>query len=271
MNSLSAILAASIGITLVACAQREAPTQAQGSKRAQESPQKDVYPSLLRDTDSMEFGKLILMLMPTSAQQIGWDFYANSAVQWQTSGYGMYPTVNGGAYRRGWLRVNILGAKATVLRQHTVELGWTVELDRDFSQGFAGIRSGPNEVAIKPGGDGSDDQCFGPEFDGCDFDAPIDSVAIAGIHVQVICTRFAPDEGEEKSAFLLTYPGRRPTVMLWERSGGSGGDSSNIELILDAVSKIHPAETGGYNFLVHATSYSDQALCADKHRPLNGY
>ena len=83
--------------------------------------------------------------------------------------------------------------------------------------------------------------------------------------MQPICTRFGP--GEEKDAFLLTYPQRLPIVMVWERSGGSGGNSSDINLILDATSKVPQPEAGGYNPQINAFSYADQNYCAEESAP----
>ena len=61
---------------------------------------------------------------------------------------------------------------------------------------------------------------------------PFASLVKAGIHVDTICST-KTIEGHV-SAFLLTHPGRKPTVMTWTESGGSGGVSSWITLKLDA-------------------------------------
>ena len=173
-----------------------------------------VYPPVLQGTKSLELGELVLLMMPVSdAEQIGWDYRVDAPIAWQTNGYAELP--GGITYiRQGFARVNIQGAKATVLRQKVTELGWAVTYSTHQPPKF-----GPHEIDIRPGGDG-DDTCFGTNFTGCDFDEPLASLVAAGIHVKTLCTK---QSGANKiSAFLIAHPNRKPSVLVWETSGGSG-------------------------------------------------
>lgn len=185
-----------------------------------------VYPKSLQGTKSLELGELILLLIPdTPADQFGWDYRVNSPITWLTNGVeygGMSAT------RRGVVRVNIGGKKATVLRQKTEELGWSVIYKTDGNPNF-----GPAEIEIKPGGVAPEDICFGTNFDGCAFDAPLPSLSAAGIVATPICEKTSL--GEEYKAFLLKHLDRRPTVMVMVTGGGSGGVSSSITLKLRDV------------------------------------
>jgi hypothetical protein len=203
--------------------QHSAPA-ADGNRRTVADSQ-DVYPAELRDTKSLELGQLVLLLMPDSGSQyIGWDYRVNSPILWQTSGFNEFPM--GGAERVGLVRVNIQGSTATVLRQRVEELGWSVIYSTNKPAKF-----GPREIDIRPGTPTGDGQCFGTNFDGCDFKEPTASLLSAGIQVKKLCAKQWGAEGI--SVFLLAHSDRKPTILVWQTSGGSGGSSSWLTLKLN--------------------------------------
>jgi hypothetical protein len=191
-----------------------------------------VFPQSLQGTQSYELGSVVLALMPAPGQQrIGWDWQADSPIQWQ-NGY----TLNPGAsrsYRDGALRINVMGVVSTVLRQHTDELGWTVELYTDGPAKF-----GPEAISVEPGAsDGN--QCFGTLYDGCTFD-PMPSLKQAGISAKLLC---AFDESgrptKSNSNFTRTYAisaaGKAPGLLQWSESEGAGGASTTVTLLLHST------------------------------------
>jgi hypothetical protein len=186
----------------------------------------DVYPTELQGTRPLELGELVLLLMPDSGvKSVGWDFRAESPILWRTAGYETIQKKGASLYtRNGIVRVHIQGKKSTVLRQRVVELGWGVTYSSTFNPNF-----GPEEINISPGP--PREGCFGATYTGCDFEEPLSSLAHAGIAATKICGKH--DMGEMVSAFALTHAGRRPTVMVWQASGGSGGSSAWLILKLN--------------------------------------
>jgi hypothetical protein len=222
------------------------------------APTLDVYPDILRGSKSMELGELILLLMPDAgAKYVGWDLAANSPIRWTgSSAYTDNPGPSGGASRSGWVRVNVQGSRATMLRDKKYELGWTVAYSsvRAGRESFLPAKFGVGSASISPGGGNSDDICFGTAFDGCDFAEPLESLVKAGIQVVSICSGGV--QGGHKSAYLLTQSTHAPTVMVWERGGGSGGVSASVTLQYDAK-PIRPEYDKG-----ESSSY-DASLCKE--------
>lgn len=189
----------------------------------------DVYPQSLRDTQSYELGTVILSLMPQAGQQqIGWDWDADSPIQWQ-DGF----TQNPGAvrtFRDGILRVNVMGEVSTVLRKHIDELGWTVTLYTDASPKF-----GPDAISLAPGVAGAG-TCFGTLYKGCDFD-PLPSLKQANVQAKLVCQfdesgRTNPNSENFTRTYRVNASGKAPSLLQWQRSSGSGGSSSAITLLL---------------------------------------
>jgi len=190
-------------------------------------PTQGIYPETLQGAKPFELGELILLLMPDSgATSVGWDHRADSRIVWQTTGYEAAPRADGTSkyIRNGIVRVHIQGKISTVLRQRIDELGWTVSYSSDGPPNF-----GPEEIAIEPGL--PQEACFGTNYDGCDFDEPLTSLSSAGIGATKICGK--REMGVASSAFLLTHAARRPTVLVWVTSGGSGGSSAWLTLKLN--------------------------------------
>ena len=236
------VVAAAASVILGGCGNPGAPASTPPESASVRAPEDDVFPQALRNAKSLELGELVLLLMPGSGEpSVGWDFRADSPIKWQTTAAYKEVPESGYASRTGWVRVNVQGRKATILREREFELGWMVEYSNQSSgppsshPQFLPPKFGVKNIEIKPGGWG-DLTCFGTGFDGCDFEEPFASLVQAGIHVETICSTRMPDG--HTSAFLLTHPGRRPTVMTWTRSGGSGGVSSSITLKLDADQHI---------------------------------
>ncbi|USX08239.1 hypothetical protein [Paraburkholderia fungorum] len=196
------------------------------------APTTGIYPESLQGTASFELGSVILALMPSpNQQQIGWDWQADSPIQWQ-NGY----TLNPGAtrsYRNGVLRINVMGDVSTVLRQRTDELGWTVTLYTDAPPKF-----GPDSISFEPGLTGRD-ACFGTLYDGCDFN-PLPSLQHAKINARLLCQfdesgRPNPSNANFTRTYRVSAEGKAPTLMQWQRSSGSGGSTSTVTLLLKAT------------------------------------
>lgn len=214
----------------------------------------EVLPKVLRGTKSVELGELLLL--PDNGQSdVPWSFRADSPIKWQTAAAYEEAPKSDIATRLGWIRVNVQGRTSKILRQKKLELGWTVEYSNS-DEGGAHLppKFGVQRITIQPGSDGAL-ACFGTGFYGCDFKEPIASLVNAGIDLQTICSRRTTDG--HISAFLLTYPGRRPTVMKWTESGGSGGLSSWITLELNAAQR-QPQETAATD-----PDMYDQGLCKE--------
>jgi hypothetical protein len=202
------------------------------ARSAGAEPLADVYPESLRGTQSYELGSVILALMPPPGQQrIGWDWQANSPIQWQ-DGY----TQNPGAvrsYRNGMLRINVMGDVSTVLRQRTDELGWTVTLYTDASPKF-----GPDSISITPGLTDSG-ACFGTLYDGCNFN-PLPSLKQQGIKAKLLCQfdefgRHNPSNDNFTRTYSVSAQGKAPTLLQWQKSGGTGGTSTSVTLLVNAT------------------------------------
>jgi hypothetical protein len=124
---------ASSGI-LGGCGNAGAPASGPPESASVRAPEEDVFPQVLRKTKSLELGELVLLLMPGSGEPpIGWDFRADSPIKWQTTAaYNEVPE-SGYASRTGWVRVNMQGTKATILRERKFELGWSVTYSNTVS------------------------------------------------------------------------------------------------------------------------------------------
>jgi hypothetical protein len=191
------------------------------------APCQTVFPNQLEGTRSFELGELLLLLMPDRGSRfVGWDHRADSAILWVTAGIQSGKAPNGDdRYRRdGIVRVSNEGEIAQVLKERKVELGWTVTYINDSSPKF-----GVDKIFIGPGT--PTEVCFGSTFDGCWFDVPFKSLVSVNIKARSLCsTRRGADAVR---AFELSHQDRRPTVMLWSESGGSGGMSSDLALMLN--------------------------------------
>jgi len=185
-----------------------------------------VYPTSLQGGAKFEIGELVLLLMPDADQgAIGWEYRSNSDIQWiTTSGYAERERDKGETeyYRDGVVRVNINGKVSTVLRERITELGWRVSF-LSVSPPKFGVES----IEIEPGS--RDAPCFGTNYEGCWFESPIKSFSSASISAKLLCNVERGQEGVK--AYELRHHDKRPVVMYWHESGGSGG--STAWLVLD--------------------------------------
>lgn len=185
-----------------------------------------VFPKELEETKSIEIGELILILLPDQGDAlVGWDHRTKSPIRWITAGYETHKIDNGESlyYRDGIVRTNIGGISSKILRQDKVELGWTVSYINKSNPKF-----GVENIDLRPGT--PKDVCFGTTQYGCYFDAPLKSLAAASVSVKLICTKSLGSE--IVSAYELSHPNKRSTVLRWTTSGGSGGKSSDLSLLL---------------------------------------
>ena len=197
-----------------------------------------VYPTSLQGKKKFEIGELVLLLMPEASQgAIGWEHQSNSDIQWiTTSGYAERERGKGETeyYRDGVARVNINGTVSTVLRERVTELGWRVSF-LSMSPPKFGIES----IEIAPGS--RDAPCFGTNYEGCWFESPIKSLQSVSISANLLCSVERGQEGVK--AYELIHYGKRPVVMYWHESGGSGGSSAWIVLNLKQTSSTELCRT----------------------------
>ncbi|MFI4919850.1 MAG: hypothetical protein ACHP65_09880 [Legionellales bacterium] len=188
-----------------------------------------VYPDTLKGKPSLELGQAVLLFMPPASQRnIDWNYLANSKnVSWVDNPFIERTNDDGsanGASRTGWIRVNVSGRNATVLKKNLFELGWMVSYENDSD-----ARHYVDTITLMPGANDGDDQCFGRSNTGCTFD-PRPSLKRAGIKYTLICENKNSSGGDQ--IFLLTAPNKKSTLADWSRSSGSGGATASFILNL---------------------------------------
>ena len=188
-----------------------------------------VIPPELVGTKSVPLGRMIQSLMPNSTDTVtSWDRQADAAIQWESGAYRTVVTTDHGTIylRTGIVRINNQGYVAKVLIPKRAELGWVVNY---YSK--SDPSKGVERISIAPGT--REEVCFGPRFDGCDTVAPLQSLRRSGVTAKMLCReRDGPDE---VIAYMLHSTGKRPTLMAWWTSGGSGGSNSHIDLELSKL------------------------------------
>ena len=188
-----------------------------------------VIPAELVGTKSVALGRMIQSLLPNSTDtSIVWDRQANAEIRWDSTGYKTKLTPHHGTIylRTGIVRINNQGTVARVLTPKRAELGWVVTY---YSK--SDPSKGVERISITPGT--REESCFGRRFDGCDTAAPIQSLRSNGVTAKMLCReRDGPDE---VIAYMLDSTGKRPTLMAWWTSGGSGGSNSHIDLELNKL------------------------------------
>ena len=185
-----------------------------------------VIPAGLAGTNSVALGRMIQSLMPNSTDgSIGWNRQANAEIRWDATGYKTeLTTYHGTIYSRtGIVRINNQGNVARVLSPTRAELGWTITYSSK-----ADPSNGVERISISAGT--QEEICFGSRYEGCNTVAPIQSLLSAGVKAKMLCReRDGPDE---VIAYMLHSTGKRPTLMAWWTSGGTGGSGSQIDLEL---------------------------------------
>ncbi|WP_146742453.1 MULTISPECIES: hypothetical protein [Halomonadaceae] len=177
----------------------------------------EVEPGLLEGKGSYEISDIIYDLMQEDgATTIPWSHMSNSDIAWTTDGYDSDGETT---VRHGFLRINILGEKSTVLKRNKRELGWSISY---ISTGVP--KFGANYAFLAPGGPGVS-KCFGSLFEMCSFDI-IDSLREnENLETEVICSS---ETFRENDVYLISSEGKEPSVIIIETNGGSGGSHSKL-------------------------------------------
>ncbi|WP_414501307.1 hypothetical protein [Zymobacter sp. IVIA_12111.31 C1] len=163
----------------------------------------NVHPATLSSRPSVELADFILGVMGEQGSRWAWNWQATSAIYWQN---GVELLQNPTAMRRsGHVRINVLGAIATLLMDSEKELGWYVALETDEVDTPPIM---PTRIVIQP------DECFGEKNTGCDFD-PLPSLDRKGISHDLVCS-LSPAGAGGYRLYLLHYPGKNDVLMTAE-------------------------------------------------------
>lgn len=192
---------------------------------AAESSQEAIFPSSLSGKPSVELGEFIRASMLEKGENLGWDWRANSDIDWQDGITQVNST--GYSHRDGVARINVMGVRSSVLKNRKDELGWKVSL-RTMNP----VKFGPVSIELSPL------DCFGTLYDGCSFD-PATSLKTANIETKKICSIHL-NGSNFSDTYLIRYSGKEDMLLTWTNSGGSGGESSGV--ILRQNSKDAEAE-----------------------------
>ena len=144
---------------------------------------------------------------------------------WLSNGFADNPN-DGGLYREGLIRINVLGRQSHVLLKRKHELAWTVTYSTNMNPVY-----GVTKIEIKPGVTEMSNgvfvaACFGSLVDGCSFD-PVPSLQKAGIKIKKLCDR------ESIVGYRLSYPGKRDTLIQAVHNSGAAWTDSTIYLLFD--------------------------------------
>ena len=175
---------------------------------------------------SLELGSVVLLLMPDRNQKrIGWDHRSESKIIWIDNGYARVnrPDGKSASVRRGLVRTNILGKPVTVLRQRREELWWTVTYETSGNE-----RHGPEFIEVSPGT--PNETCFGSLYEGCSFEIE-PSIRSAGIKLTSVCD--IGGGSYKMKGYTVSHPTKAEIQMRVTDSWGSGGASTNIELLYE--------------------------------------
>jgi hypothetical protein len=169
----------------------------------------------------VDLSDLVVALLPTNGfQTIDWDYLVDDPrIAWKTDGS---ETDGRRTVRRGMARITVGGKKAQILRQHWEELTWTITLAT-----FGNPTHGPTMIDIQVGGTDPNTICFGSRFRGCDFDEKL-ALSSKLLNLKRIC---APGGSRNyRHVYAASTPGKKPSLLVYNMSGGSGGSSSWLEI-----------------------------------------
>ncbi len=183
-----------------------------------------VYPLAANELSSIELGKAVFMFMPpTGTSNIAWSFqHDNSNIAWLDDTYKSNYDATGNT-RTGLMRINVDGVSPTILKKKKFELAWSVVFRSTANPNF-----GVQTIELAPGISNGNDECFGSTTENCTFN-PLRSLAHANIKVEVLC------KSVETTGLILSADGKKPIKAKWVTSGGSGGENSLIELLVENV------------------------------------
>lgn len=182
---------------------------------AAESSREAIFPSSLSGKKSVELGEFIRASMLEKDENLGWDWRANSDIDWQDGITQVNST--GYSHRDGVARINVMGIRSSVLKNRKDEFGWRVSL-----RTMQPIKFGPESIELSPL------DCFGTLYDGCSFD-PAESLKTAGIETKKVCSVHL-NGSNFSDTYLIRYSGKEDMLLTWTNSGGSGGESSGVTL-----------------------------------------
>jgi hypothetical protein len=183
-----------------------------------------VIPPVLTGTEVVTIGDLLKSLLLRSTEPVGsWGRQAHPAIRWEPKLYRkvLGPNQETVYVRDGIVRIINQGHVASVLKPLRAELGWTVRYStqENPSKGF-------QKISVSAGVQG--DECFGSRYEGCNMAVPLRSLHRNGVAVKMLCReRDGPDE---VLAYVISAIDRKPALMSWWTSGGSGGTSSQIDI-----------------------------------------
>ena len=192
-----------------------------------------VLPPVMNGTEVVTIGDLLKSLLLRSTEHVGsWDRKAHPAIRWELKRYRkvLGPNQEAVYVRDGIVRIINQGHVASVLKPKRAELGWTVRYstDEDPSKGF-------KKISLNAGFHGN--ECFGSRYEGCDMEMPLRSLHRNGVAAKMLCHE--SDGPDEVQAYVITALGRKPALMAWWTSGGSGGTSSQIDIEVNISADIH--------------------------------
>jgi len=191
------------------------------------STESNIYPQTANKLESLELGQAILMLIPPAGTNyINWSYESNSDdIEWLDDTYKSNPAGTHN-YRTGLMRINVEGVKSTILRKKKIELAWSVVYNGNSPNPNSGVQT----IELKPGTSDGEGICFGSTFENCTF-SPLESLARANIKAKVICKDL------ETTGLLLSAKGKKTIKAKWVTSGGAGGESSWLELLVNDEEK----------------------------------
>jgi hypothetical protein len=181
----------------------------------------DAQPVDLSAHPTIELSDLVVELLPADGfRSMGWDYMVNDPLMsWKTNG-----TARQGSWttREGLVHVTVGGKASQILRQKWENLPWTVTLSTSDNEKF-----GPKRIEIKPGGNDTDNICFGDRFRGCKF-TEAQALSAKGLKATPVC--HLDMVNSTLHGYSVSAPGKKPSLLIYELNEGSGGESSSIEI-----------------------------------------
>jgi hypothetical protein len=193
--------------------------------------EEDVYPIGASKVKPMSLGQAVLMFMPDAGvKHIDWSYLNKSNnILWLDDTYKFNQSNPDDSlnFRTGLMRINVDGVKSTILKKTVKELAWSV-----VYQGPGNPNFGIQMIALTPGIDNGDANCFGSTTQNCTFN-PINAIAKEGIKIDVVCKSTDVTGSTEVTGLELSAAGKKAIKARMITSGGSGGSSSWIEIYVN--------------------------------------
>ena len=206
LRVLIAALAMAAGLCAMGCS-RPAPERAR------------VYPDAAAELQPIRLPDLIYNLLPDNGSR-GWDWDSikDPHLKWLVSGLQYTP---GETRRDAMARVRLKDDQtSSVLKDKWVESAWTVSLGTKANPGL-----GPETITFLPGA--PDDECRGAGYKGCTYSLS-EVEDTKKYQVSQKCQIGEPSR--QSVVLMLVAPGKQLTYLSYLTDGGSGGDSTTVEL-----------------------------------------